>query len=179
VVFNYSVSRAFFNVSVDPVSCDINTDAQAYLEYDLGNGNYQEIVIMPYDSMSEHYRLPYYFATTKYFYQDAARYDSAEMKTQLKNFLNYVVNNRFVEIRLKLVTQNNGIEAVYYGAVSNENKYGYGSQELGPLQVMQTSTYTAVRYTYAQFIKGFQIQFDKIYLDMIMDETTFTRTEVP
>ncbi|CAL6000637.1 Conserved_hypothetical protein [Hexamita inflata] len=139
VVFNYSFSisqEEYYNISVTPQNCQIDSSAIPYLEFDNGDQIFSSLIIMP-TNQPNHYQNNFNFGQTNFFYSSRTMYSSDD-----QYIFNILIQQfqlqRSINMRLKLISQVNSYQQAYYGNI--DKIYGLHSELIGEVKVKQAES---------------------------------------
>ncbi|CAL6076629.1 Conserved_hypothetical protein [Hexamita inflata] len=139
IVFNYSYSISqdeYFNISVTPQNCQIDSGAIPYLEFDNGDQIFTSLIIMP-KTLPNHYQSNFNFGQTNFFYSSMSMYSSDDQYV-FSNLISQFQQKRSINMRLKLISLVNSVTQAYYGNI--ENIYGLYSEMIGEVKVKQSES---------------------------------------
>ncbi|CAL6000633.1 Conserved_hypothetical protein [Hexamita inflata] len=163
VVFNYSfsVDQQFFNISVTPQNCEIDSGAVAFLDYDNGDQIFESLQIMP-SLLPNHYQSTYDFANTLYFYSSKDMY---QYEYDFENFVNRFKQNRTINMKLKLVSSIYSGELAYYGQINNID--GFDSEKIGRLLLKQSDSQSVLVLNITAFEQSLPSEAKYIQFDLV------------
>ncbi|CAL6041445.1 Conserved_hypothetical protein [Hexamita inflata] len=114
-VFKYDIKEKFFNISIVPLTCNIDSSVTIEMQYQDTQGDWQVVKILPAPDHPDGYvsSTAYVHQSVKFFSQHYTDYTLPADKAQVDSFFTQFIQDRDVKLKLVVHTVIDSINQMY------------------------------------------------------------------